>query len=503
MASRVCCITHLSINRRLIQLEEVDTRGGWTKSKRDRANAFQSLGLDHYIDRSSRQQHEKPSSTVLANALCAIIGAVWLDLLRQNESAFNITEQISRILHRIGTVITGTTAGGAPMTDESNPGVLEDNDGVQGGTHSEERGFTTSNESFDPDIDLPDIFTHQGSIQDQNDALQSIHPTNTRFENIQPALTLPSFDQFQGTVYEQNVDMVSFDSIEVGNLRDGTRPPNTTEAIGNPGPRLQPESQIASTNQQIIPDMTKQANTTEASGKEKHSQGNEKMFRIVLLHNTLIYEELEKVNSLPAHLCGDLAPLLDHHQIAQLSTDEPQVLLLRLLYFTIGSCQSLLGFKDTLRIAREMPDYSIFASRRNLSDMERFDQICRLDKTEALCVLLKRCHIAILFEKEREYLLQNDSIVIETPLTIREGHRAEMGNPVAKHEAALTDMMLYKFKPELKKGTDEFKKYRGQVSRLRQLAKRLRILTSKFGFGILALLPSEPACPEFKLTDSM
>jgi hypothetical protein len=82
----------------------------------------------------------------------------------------------------------------------------------------------------------------------------------------------------------------------------------------------------------------------------------------------------------------------------------------------------------------------------------------------------------------------------------RRGSKA--GNPANKLEAIITDAMMEKVLPELEKGTKEFEKHRRRISRLRRLAKPLHALTSKFGFGILALLLSEPDS-ELKIIDQI
>lgn len=292
--------------------------------------------------------------------------------------------------------------------------------------------------------------------------------------------------------------MVTFNPGLYSLIPDSTMIPEAQEAVGNPdrGSQLA-DDQIAPAHHisSVLP------------VKRKHTRNHSRRPHNMSLHQKLVHGEMLKIRNLPNDTRHSLETLLDHHQIAELSKEPSLVLQLRLLYFTIGSCQSLLAFKETLRLAREMPD-SIYpsgecASGKNMSTAERFQEISRLNRTEALCVLLRRCHIVILFETERQHLCQRDAIIVETPSTFGTGQKPEMGNPEVRLEALLTEAMMYKMNPGLRKETDEFKKLRGQVTQLRRLAKLLRILTGKFGFGILALLPSGPAYSEFNLTDNM
>jgi hypothetical protein len=108
-----------------------------------------------------------------------------------------------------------------------------------------------------------------------------------------------------------------------------------------------------------------------------------------------------------------------------------------------------------------------------------------------------------LFDTELETLLEDSGMMVQTPATFGTGNTPQIGNPVVRQEAALTDRLLFKFWPELERGTKEFQKFRAKISRLRKLAKVLRMLTEAYGFGILALLPCGPTYSELALTDNM
>jgi hypothetical protein len=221
------------------------------------------------------------------------------------------------------------------------------------------------------------------------------------------------------------------------------------------------------------------------------------------LHQRLVQEELEKSNNDPTCVTSNLEALLDHPRIGELSLDASQVMRLRLLYLTIGSCQSLIGFKETLHAVRGMSAGIAYASGPDLCLTERFREICRLDGQEALCVLLRRYHVVKLFEMEQTNLRQATGVIVETPSTFSIGHRVKTGNPAVRHEAELTDGVLSKVQPGLTKGTREFQRIRQQISQLRRLAKVLQIWTETYGFGILALFPSGPGYSDFNLTDNM
>jgi hypothetical protein len=128
-ALRVGSLTRSFVGGLLNLTGDANSRDHWSKSKQGRATACKKLGITSYIARSIRQQHEEPSSTVLANALSAIIGAIWLDLEKQNESVSNTRIKVFSVLRRIDRVIADTTESSLSTTGGRNvPGLEGDGD---------------------------------------------------------------------------------------------------------------------------------------------------------------------------------------------------------------------------------------------------------------------------------------------------------------------------------------------------------------------------------------
>jgi hypothetical protein len=250
-------------------------------------------------------------------------------------------------------------------------------------------------------------------------------------------------------------------------------------------------------------DTAESTQTGVTPGKRKRSQDPGGRPLGSSMYHRLFQEEQVKLNGVPNSIHDDVEALLDHPQISELSTDPSQVMQLRLLYLAIGSCQSLIDFKEKLRAARDAPTDLPQRIGLPVCPTESLREICHLDDQEILCVLFRRYHVVKLFETELETLHQSNEMIVDTPMTFGKGHRARIGNPAVRQEAALTDRLLRKVKPELEKGTKEFQKFRVKISRLRRLAKVLRMLTEAYGFGILALLPCGPTYSELALTDNM
>ncbi|KAF2007623.1 hypothetical protein P154DRAFT_614925 [Amniculicola lignicola CBS 123094] len=481
-----------------------DIRDHWFRSKQGRAIACKRLGLDHYIIQSIRQQHEKPSSAILAHALSAVIGAVWLDLQRRNESTSNILEQISGILHRIhriDTVITNAEGGCVSTTDESRTLILEGNHVIQGSIPGEAFNFTAPNEILGQNINLRAVPMHHSLDQTQNDTLFGTDPALVSFDSLQSQANLAPFGG--ALAHIQDMHFMEFHSDATGSMWNSTWLSGFNEAVEHQEQRIQIGHEGTADSPQGSLDTTEHPRTAVTLGKRKYLHDNEGRQDDTSLHQRLVHEELEKLNNFPTYIRGDLKALLDHAQIGELSGDASQVMQLRLLYFTIGSCQTLIGFKETLRVVRGMSNDFMYAPGPDLCCTERFREICRLDHQEALCVLLRRYHVVKLFETELANLRQSNGVVVETPSTFNMGHSAKSGNPAVRVQAELTDGVLGKIRPDLERGTREFRRIRLQISQLRRLAKVLQILSETYGFGILALLPSGPAYSEFNLTDNM
>jgi hypothetical protein len=221
------------------------------------------------------------------------------------------------------------------------------------------------------------------------------------------------------------------------------------------------------------------------------------------LHQKLLHTELQKLKKIPISRHTELKVFLEHAQIGKWSKDPSQMPQRRLVYMAIGSCQSLIDFKNQLHAAREMLSKSDQPIGPTLSLKERFTEICRFDNKEAFCVLSRRYHSIKLCETEEELFFQNSQMTIDTPQTLSTIRNTPRGGPRVLQAATLTNRLLFRVRPELKDNTAEFRSCREKIKRLRKLAKILRVLTDTYGFGILALLPSGSAYAESPLTDTM
>ena len=233
--------------------------------------------------------------------------------------------------------------------------------------------------------------------------------------------------------------------------------------------------------------------------KRKREQTSED--RATRTYNHLLQSEWQKLSNMSEVERMQLGRFLEHPEVDQLDDSSPPF---RFLYLTIGSSQTLIDFSDQLRAARETQDNPGGPSQFPSNISETFNIICHLESEEANCLLLKRYHAIKLLEEEEEHQGVNDGgILIETAETMSTEGPVQMGNPTVIREAALIDKQTSKIRPDAQPGSKEFSVIRRRVKRIRQLAKRLRRLTTLYGMGILALLPSGPSFSGFSLTDTM
>ncbi|ORX95601.1 hypothetical protein BCR34DRAFT_194320 [Clohesyomyces aquaticus] len=447
--------------------KDVNTRDPWFKDKKRRAAACKMSGIDQYIIQSPRQQHEEPSVAVRANALSALVGAVWLDMQRSHDiSLSDAVEKISKILDRMQTVIGENTENRIsadklrPIGDQQSPKNIS----------GETLNIAGPTRFPDQTCDIPEI----RSI----DQIEMVLTDDSEFPPLDNQLS-------QGNNILLSQEWLPLDP----------EPPATEIASRIIGPF---ESNSAVDHQEQSTQILRKetgcfehsfsiggsSSTALVPAKRPLPKDDKKRPHRPALWERLVQKELEKVNGLQSYALKDLEALLRCSEIEELSRDDSQVMELRFLYFAIGSCQSLIGFANTLRAARKVPAYFHYFSREGMCSTERYQKIHMLSDQEALCILLRRYHTIQLFQTEQTLLNCSQGIIMEDPSTTSVRQKSPAGNPRERAKAQLTD------------------KIRGEVKRLRRLATMLQVWTDTYGFGILALLPSGPAWSEFTLTDS-
>ena len=163
--------------------------------------------------------------------------------------------------------------------------------------------------------------------------------------------------------------------------------------------------------------------------------------------------------------------------------------VLKVFSFTIGGCESLVGLKEVLRAYRE-PDIGPLKIAREVSNAKRLETIQSLGGKEAYLNLLKKCHIHRLFTDNIDPLCNsNDSFIVSTAKSVATRARGELGNPRNSAESRITKSMMKEVYPEVDSDSADYSKKYCEITRLRRSGRRLELLVSRFGRGILGLLP--------------
>lgn len=499
-------VTSLFLMRSPTRPGDAESRQHWSKTKKGRANACRRLGIEPCIVQSVRQKHERPSTTILANALSAIVGAVWLDLEKQDERSATARTKVFNILRHIDSIIADTAH---PTLNTANGGIALDPEGNKGRQLYEEVShFGTSDVTISRDaIDMHTIMPHHLGENQQgvsSGMLTDVFPLNETtsdpnsllLNDMNGVFSAPKCDVSLITKQLLEAQMHVQDNMNLflveGEMDfDIAALPQLDEAFQQFDERLWIESEGVGHAEPTALRKRKQAHSGNGTYDDNPAYCN-------LLR---IERQKSAARSMPERDMTERYLVCIH--IDDISQSLTQVKQLRSLYLGIGSCGTLLDFEELLRVARQKKIVYSHPSKPDLSIMERYNEICRLESEEALCVLARRYHVIKFCDTEQEVFRQNNCIIMETSSTFGAAHKAQRGNPNVLREAAMTAALATQIRPGLKEESKECKKFCDKVKRLRKLARNLQMLTNVYGFGILALLPSGPSYQDLSITDTV
>ncbi|KAH9882695.1 hypothetical protein J1614_000060 [Plenodomus biglobosus] len=462
----------------------------WSKTKAGRANACKKLGIDSCIVQSIRQQQEPPSTNVLANAMSAVIAAVWLDHEQQGESTATARMNVCEILRHIDSIIRGTSQDPIAMIIERNASDLEENN-----DHEMCEGI--------PRLVTPDHTISRDAVSMDELILQ--HSGLSQQDTFEDCLAdfLPPYD-IPSNPY----------SLSLNELQDSLNPPLLEgEAEFGYSVLPQQDATIQQSESMFWYENEGSFNAFQAcsSGagpsQTTTSHRRKRTHKDELRDNSLPYYSLlrmerQKLFGLSNSDRTSLEVYLEHPCIGEISQVPAQLNDLRSLYLGIGSHGTLVDFKELLLVARKEHSSSLHDCGRNMNLTERFNEICSLDDKEALCVLTRRYLIIEFCETHIRNFRQENWITVETVNTFDEARKPQLGNPNMLREAATTAQLASQLQPGVKPGDNKFKRLCDKIKRFRKLARNLQMLTSVFGVGILALIPSGSSYQDLCLTDT-
>ncbi len=171
------------------------------------------------------------------------------------------------------------------------------------------------------------------------------------------------------------------------------------------------------------------------------------------------------------------------------SLKDSDLLVLKILFFAIGSPESLVALKDILKAHRTALVDQELKGGHDLPLADRIKAIEEVGPNIAYLVLRRRCHIYQLFS---EYSAGNrktsDGFVIDTTQSISRQKSPKIGNPHNLEDSRIAEQIFKEVYPDLKPDTEIYQKKRRFVQYLRKLGERFDMLVRTFGYGILGLL---------------
>ncbi|KAM0172089.1 hypothetical protein ACHAPC_010871 [Botrytis cinerea] len=195
-------------------------------------------------------------------------------------------------------------------------------------------------------------------------------------------------------------------------------------------------------------------------------------------------------------------------KFVNISLDAHELVTLKILYFAIGSPESLVALQEVLRVQRRTIAGRMPREGYNLSPAERVKVIECITPNIAYHVLRKRYHIYQLFiDSSKGSRKTSDGFVIDTVQSITTQSRHQTGNPNNLENSRISELILKELYPTLEPSGECYREKKRFVGNLRRLGGRFDLMVRKFGYGILALLqlPIEELAgePTLVITDEL
>lgn len=252
---------------------------------------------------------------------------------------------------------------------------------------------------------------------------------------------------------------------------------------------------------------TKRQKITKAGFKNKSSSDGPLLEKETACLETYMSQHRTRYERLGLPCPGDFVDSEETKtRLASLRLDS-RANVLRVFSFAIAGCESLVGLKEILRAYRD-PDVGPPQIAREVSNAKRLETIQGLGGKEAYLNLLKKCHIHRLFTDNVDPLCNSiDNFIVSTAKSVETQARGELGNPRHSAESRITKSIMKDVYPEVHADSADYSKKYREITGLRRSGRRLDILVSQFGKGILGLLPlaQDDSSPGLagKVTDTM
>lgn len=155
------------------------------------------------------------------------------------------------------------------------------------------------------------------------------------------------------------------------------------------------------------------------------------------------------------------------------------------------SADSVVVLQETMRILREELGVKLPSPEMKLTIRDRLHAIQSTEQRITGLSLVRRFHVLRLWRDQ--LCVVNDENWINLDLSNACMTGRGVGNPRHLEESNATKLLMEQIHPDVEKTSAEYERAYRKLKKLRKLGRRLDMLSSAFGTGILGLLP----CSEF------
>ena len=234
----------------------------------------------------------------------------------------------------------------------------------------------------------------------------------------------------------------------------------------------------------------RRSSITRTASKRKRSYGESQYEMISAALEPYLSQEMKKCEKLGLRFPDDRINNIQIRDSLMKFGLDAYADILKCFTFTIGGSESIIILKDMLQAYRSSSHEYLPEPTQKIPNARRLEIIRSLGTNEAYFNLLRKCHVHRLFiENTGSSRNANDKFLVSTIESVTSRARRNFGNPLNVAEAEITKAMMKEIYPNVSlNSTDYDTKYR-EISQLRRLGRRLDMLVSIFGLGILGLLP--------------
>ena len=160
----------------------------------------------------------------------------------------------------------------------------------------------------------------------------------------------------------------------------------------------------------------------------------------------------------------------------------------------IGTCSaaSIIALRNAVQMLRNESNWQVQFPLHGLLLSERMQLIDKTEAKMAGLALLRRLHLVRLWEDYQTSTSKNGRWISSGPPHSTRSAR-KPGNPRHEEESLVTSSLLRDMLPNVEEDSPEYYKAYAKFKRLRKLGQRFSMLQSRFGQGILGLLPCSDA----------